>query len=150
MNFREGFAPLRTADGRIAGWCWGRKPICTNRRPELHRLEVPRQKKPILTESIFSCEWHADYGKPACGSQLYVRRIPRFDKHQPQEWFVCEVTQDHINKLSRGDPKSFLETMTILGCVLPGVEFDLPRCRQCHKRVTQHFKADHEFDPEEL
>lgn len=142
------FAPLKTFDGRGAGWHWGERPRCISAAPTEHRLGIPKQKRPVLTETIITCEFRIDRGAPVCGTQQYIRRIPRMTKHSPHEWFSCEVTVDHIRRLSQ-EPMTFLETMTILGCVLPGVEFDLPRCRRCGKSIARHAAAAHEFEAEE-
>lgn len=116
------FAPLVTADGRRAGWCWGDKPRCTNPEPHAHRL---RTKIHILSEAIVECENRHDRGGPTCGVRLYVRKVPRLTKSEALCWFVCEVTPEHVERMKR-EPMLFLETMTILGCVLPGVELDIP------------------------
>jgi len=79
----------------------------------------------VVTDAIKSCQSLFGRGGPACGTTVYVRKLP-CTTDEAIAWFVCEVTPAHVQRLAR-EPLLFLEIMTILGCALPGVELDIPQ-----------------------
>jgi len=139
------FVGLVSEHGLRAGLCWGDKPRCVNPSPMPHRLHV---KTPILTEGFATCGFRTDRGAPRCDTMVVVRRINRLTRAEAQLWFVCEVTEEHVKRLKQG-PLLPIEMYTILGCALPGVEYDLPTCTVCGKSIVRHAAAAHEFTPAE-
>lgn len=137
------------SDGRRAGFCWGEKPRCLNQHPRAHRLGL---KQAVLTEAIVTCHHRAERGGSECDTLQYVRRWARTPDEAPC-WFVVEITKEHVRRLTQG-PMLFLETMTILGCVLPGVDLDVGisafndvPCARCGRSRARHAAADHEYEP---
>lgn len=110
---------MTTADGRTAGYCWSAKPRCVHP----HTLRV----KSFVTDTITTCQSRPRRGATPCCALVYVRKL-RIDS--ATVWFVCEITDAHVERL-RGEHMTFLEIMTVLGCVLPGVEMDLPEPEAC-------------------
>lgn len=106
---------LITADGRRAGFCWGGKLRC----PDGHDMK-PRE--PVLTEAVATCRHKDRQDAPPCGLRVYARRVGE------GALFVVEITDALVRAIHHEDGRIFLETLSILRCVLPGVrDLDLAR-----------------------
>lgn len=102
---------FQLADGRRGGFCWTGKPRCVHPSPDgsSHAL---RLREPVLTEAIGTCR--------SCGTRVYARRFP------DDLLLVVEITDALVRRMASA-PLHPLEHLSILRCVLPGVEIDLSR-----------------------
>lgn len=118
-NRHPWFTGFTLPDGRRGGFCWGQRPRCI----DPHLLK-PRDL--VISDTITTCHHRLREGQRECGHRLYIRRLPSMGT-----WLIVEVTPEHVKKLHDADSLSFMETMEIIGCVLPGVsEEDLPDIRR--------------------
>lgn len=109
------FSAFRLADGRRAGFCWDEKPRCVNG----HRID---EHDAPVTEGITRCMHREQRGGPPCGLRLYLCRLPFATGERA--YLVVEITRSLILAM-KGRPLLELERLSILRCVLPGVEIDL-------------------------
>jgi hypothetical protein len=121
---RPSFTGFVLSDGRRGGMCWDEKPRCV----EPHRL-ITKQREPILTEAITTCQYRAHTESTPCGVRLYVAQLTFGGSAAvrgtgERAWLVVELTPEHVERMRR-EPMIFLERMVILGVALPGVEIDV-------------------------
>lgn len=112
---RPAFAAFVLGDGRRAGFCWDAKPRCVLG----HRID---EDDAPLTEGITRCLYRAHRGAAPCGVRLYLGRVALATGEHA--FLVVEVTRSLVREL-RARPMLELERLSILRCVLPGVEIDL-------------------------
>ncbi|MDB4906377.1 MAG: hypothetical protein JWO05_1161 [Gemmatimonadetes bacterium] len=104
-----------TSDGRRFGFCSAARPLCV--RP--HRVSTGDT---LITDTVVRCRHQTSSTAPQCGLRLYVAVVP-FPGPE-RVWMVVEVTDALVRRLQE-DPMTFLEKMSVLGFVLPGVDIDL-------------------------
>lgn len=108
------FNGFRLHDGRRAGFCWGGRAQCVAG----HRLVL---RDVLLTDTIVTCQHRTTDRQGPCGIRQYVKRW--LDADQLEAWLVVEVTDDHV-RMMRDQPMRFMQKLSILDCVLPGVDID--------------------------
>lgn len=114
---RAPFTAFVLYDGRRAGFCWDEKPRCVHG----HRIDADEAP---MTEGITRCKHRTGRDAPPCGVRVYLSRI----RFSTGEWayFVVEITRSYLLRMkSERRPMLALERLSILACVLPGVEIDL-------------------------
>lgn len=112
---RPGFAAFTLGDGRRAGFCWDEKPRCVLG----HRLD---ENDGPVTEGITRCLHRETRGGPPCGLRLYLCRLSFATGERA--YLVVEISRSLILEMKRR-PLLELERLSVLRCVLPGVEIDL-------------------------
>lgn len=121
------FTAFVVRDGRRAGFCWDEKPRCIHG----HRLKTkdPQQLRDVRHDTVVTCTHRESRDAEPCNTRQYVA-LATFGGSATMKgsgerfWFVVEVTDEHVKRM-REQPMIFLERMSLLDCVLPGVARDL-------------------------
>lgn len=121
------FTAFVLRDGRRAGLCWDEKPRCVHG----HRLKTrdPQQLRDVRLDALLTCIHRGDRNAAPCDTRQYVA-LNTFGGSANVKgtgerfWLVVEVTDEHVRHM-RAQPMIFLERMSLLSCVLPGVDMDL-------------------------
>jgi len=124
------FSGFTLADGRRGGVCWDQKPRCpavsagTGSRPATRSSCATSPPTPWS----LACT-RTGATRPSAGSDSTVS-LNTFGGSAAVRgtgerwWLAVEVTDAHVRAM-RERPMIFLERMSLLACVLPGVDLDL-------------------------
>jgi hypothetical protein len=119
---RTPFSAFTLADGRRAGFSWDAKPRC------IHGHRIPDDEAPI-TEGIITCRHRGGRREPECGVRIYLVLLTFGGSAAVQgtgerAYLVVEVTRSLVLQMKQR-PMLTLERLSVLACVLPGVDVDL-------------------------